>query len=134
MGKSVLLKLLAARLRNDGEVLVFSVDRLNGVDLDNFLKTINVQNNFRDILVAAGSSPLRCILLDGLEKLPYNETKIRIFKELFLAVQKYNKDILDAGGHTNYCWKIVTSCRSRELYDLRSIIDSVASSSHTSFF
>ena len=42
VGKSVLLKLLAARLRNDGEVLVFSVDRLNGVDLDNFLKTINV--------------------------------------------------------------------------------------------
>ena len=134
VGKSVLLKLLVARLRNDGEVLVFSVDRLNGVDLDNFLKTINVQNNFRGILVAVGSSPLRCILLDGLEKLPYNETKIRIFKELFLTVQQYNKDILDAGGHTNYCWKIVASCRSRELYDLWPIIDSVASSSHTSFF
>ena len=134
VGKSVLLKLLAARLRNDGEVLVFSVDRLNGVDLDNFLKTINVQNNFRDILVAVGSSPLRCILFDGLEKLSYNETKIRIFKELFLTVQKYNKGILDAGGHANYCWKIVASCRSRELYDLWPIIDSVVSSSHTSFF
>ena len=134
VGKSVLLKLLAARLRNDGEVLVFSVDRLDGVDLDNFLKTINVQNSFRDILMAVGSSPLRCILLDGLEKLPYNETKIRIFKELFLTVQNYNKDILDAGGHANYCWKIVASCRSRELSDLWPIIDSVTSSSHTSLF
>jgi len=116
-GKSVLLKLLANHLRRDGEILVFSVDRLDGSDLDQFLKIIDVEHNFQDILSAIGSTPLRCILIDGLDQLPYQQNKIRIVKELFSTVKKYNKQIMQKNGHEDYCWKIVASCRIQEIKD-----------------
>lgn len=115
VGKSVLLKLLANRLRSEGEVIALSVDRLSGLTLENFLHNINIQSDFQSILSAIGNSPLRCILVDGLERVLVDEDKKRVLNDLIIAVQRYNNSILSKKGHAEYCWKIVFACRSLDV-------------------
>lgn len=115
VGKSVLLKLLANRLRSEGEVIALSVDRFFGVTLENFLHNIHVQSDFQDILSAVGNAPLRCILIDGLERVLVEEDKKRILNDLIIAVRNYNESVLSKGGDREYCWKIVLACRALEL-------------------
>ncbi|MBN1245579.1 ATP-binding protein [Candidatus Bathyarchaeota archaeon] len=102
VGKSVLLKLFANRLRSEGDVFVFSVGRFQYGTLDNFLRSIHVQNDLDTLLYSVGSAPIRCILVDGLER-AIDEDKRRILKDLILAVRKYNDTILTHGGHKQNC-------------------------------
>ena len=113
-GKSVLLKLLANRLRSEGRVIALSVERLSGTTIERFLHDINIQNDFRNILFATGTAPLRCILIDGLERVGYNEDKKRVLNDLIIEVHKYNISVISKGGHQDNCWKIVFTCRELE--------------------
>lgn len=113
VGKSVLLKLLANRLRSEGEVITFSVERLAGATLENFLHNIHIQNDFQTILSAVGNAPLRCILIDGLER-AIDEDRKRVLNDLIIATRGYNDSILAKGGHRDYCWRIVCTCRLLE--------------------
>lgn len=113
VGKSVLLKLLANRLRSEGEVITFSVERLAGATLENFLHNIHIQNDFQTILSAIGNAPLRCILIDGLER-ANDEDRKRVLNDMIIAIQRYNESILAKGGHRGYCWRIVCTCRLLE--------------------
>ena len=113
VGKSVLLKLLANRLRSEGEVITFSVERLAGATLENFLHNIHIQNDFQTILSAVGNAPLRCILIDGLEQ-AIDEDRKRVLNDLIIAIRRYNESILVKGGHKDYCWRIVCTCRLLE--------------------
>ena len=119
VGKSALLKLLANRLREEGEVLAFSIERMGGKDLDSFLKILRTENNFQDILSSIGSSPLRCIMIDGLEQISYKDDKRLIVKELFSQVVKYNEKIISRTKNNQYCWKIIATCRDQELENIR---------------
>lgn len=114
VGKSGLLKLLANRLRSEGEIIAFSVERLFGTTIENFLHNIHIQNNFQGILFATGAAPFRCILIDGLEHAADDENRRRVLNDLIVEIRKYNKSILDKGGHQDNCWKIVFTCRSQE--------------------
>ena len=118
VGKSVLLKLLANRLRSEGAIITLSVERLSGTTIENFLHSIRIQNDFQTILFATGTAPLRCILIDGLERVRYNEDKKRVLNDLIIEVRKYNKSILSKGGHRDNCWKIVFTCRGLEATDV----------------
>lgn len=113
VGKSVLLKLLANRLRSEGEVITFSVERLAGATLENFLHNIHIKNDFQTILSAIGNAPLRCVLIDGLEQ-AMDEDKKRVLNDLIIAVRRYNESILAKGGHRDYCWRILCTCRLLE--------------------
>lgn len=128
VGKSVLLKLLANRLRSDGEVLAFSVDRIDGTDLAQFLRILDVKHTFEELLSAIGSTPFRCLLIDGLEQLSYQQNKIRIIKELFCAVRSYNELLLKNNSPPEYCWKIVATCRLQELRDVLLLLQDKISS------
>jgi hypothetical protein len=116
-GKSVLLKLFANRLRSDGEIIAFSVARFTGSTLSAFLQSIQITNDLASILSAIGSAPLRCILIDGLERAK-DEDKKRILNDLIISVGDYNKSILDAKGHKDNCWRIVCTCRSSETQNI----------------
>ncbi|MHA1448100.1 MAG: hypothetical protein ACTSP4_01615 [Candidatus Hodarchaeales archaeon] len=118
IGKSVLLKLLANRLRSEGEILAFSTDRFFGTSLDVFLHNLNVQSDFLDILSAIRNAPLRCILIDGLEKALYDENRRRILNDLIIAIRTFNKSMIEEGGYREYCWKIVFTCRSLETMNI----------------
>lgn len=116
-GKSALLKLFANRLRLEGEVIDFSVARFTGSSLSAFLQSIQITNDLPSILSAIGSAPLRCILIDGLERAK-EEDKKRILDDLILSVEEYNKSILDAKGHPDNCWRILCTCRSSETQNI----------------
>lgn len=113
VGKSVLLRLLASRLRSEGEIIALSVERLSGNSMENFLHNIHIQSDFQTILCAAGGAQLRCILIDGLEKAT-DEDRRRVLNDFITEIRKYNKSILSKGGHQDNCWKIVFSCRRLE--------------------
>ena len=114
VGKSVLLKLLANRLRSEGEIIVLSIERLSGTTVENFLHNIHIKNDFQNILFAMGTAPLRCILIDGLERVGGDEDRRRVLNDLILEVRKYNRSVLSKGEHQDNCWKIVFACRELE--------------------
>ena len=117
-GKSVLLKLLANRLRSEREIIALSVERLSGTTAENFLHNIRIKNDFQSILFAMGTAPLRCILIDGLERVRGDEDRRRVLNDLIIEVHKYNKSTLAKGGHQDNCWKIVFACRELETTDV----------------
>ena len=117
-GKSVLLKLLANRLRSEGEIIALSVERFSGTTIESFLHDINIQKDFRNILFAMGMAPLRCILIDGLERVRGDEDRRRVLNDLIIEVRKYNKSVLAKGGHQDNCWKIVFACRELDATDV----------------
>jgi ABC-type branched-subunit amino acid transport system ATPase component len=118
MGKSVLLKLLANRLKSEGGVIALSVERLSGTTIENFLHNIHIQNDFRNIIFATGTAPLRCILIDGLERVRGDEDRRRVLNDLITEVRKYNKSIISKGGHRDNCWKIIFTCRALDAIDV----------------
>ena len=118
MGKSVLLKLLANRLRSEGEIIAISVERLSGTTVENFLHNIHIKNDFQSILFAMGTSPLRCILIDGLERVRGDEDRRRVLNDLIIEVRKYNRSVLSKDGHQDNCWKIVFACRELDTTDV----------------
>lgn len=113
VGKSVLLKLLANRLRSDGEIIALSVERFSGATLEIFLHNIHIQRDLQSVLSGIGNAPLRCILIDGLEK-AVDEDKKRILNDLIIAIRKYNDSILEKGGHKDSFWRVVFTCRLSE--------------------
>lgn len=118
MGKSVLLKLLANRLRSEGEIITLSVERLSGTTAENFLHNIHIKNDFQSILFAMGTAPLRCILIDGLERVRGDEDRRRVLNDLIIEVSEYNKSVLAKDGHQDNCWKIVFACRELDTTDV----------------
>ena len=121
VGKSVLLKLLANRLRSEGEIIFFSVDRFDGTSLDQFLHNINVAGEFNQLLWAMSSASQRCILIDSVEY-ANSEDKRRILNDIFVAVQNYNQKLLKTGGHNEFSWKIVIASREETIKNI--LIDS----------
>lgn len=117
VGKSVLLKMFANRLRSEGEIIAFSIERFSGTSIENFLHNINVNNNFNSLLFAAGMAPLRCVFIDGLEN-AIDENKRRILNDLLIQVKKYNEQILSDNWHKENCWKLVITSRKQELKDI----------------
>lgn len=122
VGKSVLLKLLANRLRSEGEIIALSVERLFGTALENFLHNIHIRNDFQNLLSAVGNAPLRCILIDGLERATDGD-KRRVLNDLIIGIRKYNESMLAKGGHQDYCWKIVFTCRRLEATNVLSHLE-----------
>ncbi len=116
-GKSVLLKLLANRLRAEGEIIAFSVERFAGPTLGAFLQSLQIQNDLSAILSSIGGAPFRCILIDGIERAK-DEEKKRILNDLILTIQSYNKLVLSVNRHKNNCWRIVCTCRSSECQNI----------------
>ncbi len=112
-GKSALLKLFANRLRIEGEVIAFSVERFSGSSLSAFLQSIQVSGELSSILSAIGSAPIRCILIDGIERAKEGD-KQRILNDLIISVESHNKSILESNGHLENCWRIVCTCRLQE--------------------
>lgn len=118
VGKSVLLKLLANRLQLEGEVITFSSEDFStSASFEDFLHSISIINDFQDILSAIGTVPLRCILIDGLER-AVDDNKKRVINDLILAVRQYNDLIVRKGGHQDYEWRIAFSCRAQEATNL----------------
>ncbi len=110
-GKSALLKLFANRLRSDGEVIAFAVERFSGSSLSAFLQSIQVTNDFSSILSSIESAPFRCILIDGIERAK-DEEKKRILNDLILTIIEHNRSVIDANGHPENCWRIIGTCRA----------------------
>jgi len=111
VGKTVVLKRLADRLRQEGEVIVFAVERFFGASLEHFLHSIHMENDFHRVLSAIGTAPLRCILIDGLDWAGIDQDKKRILDDIILAVQRYNEEHIKRGGNGEYCWKLVFTVR-----------------------
>ncbi len=77
------------------------------------MHNIHIQNDFQNILSAVGTAPLRCILIDGLER-AIDEDRKRVLNDLIIAIRSYNESALAKGGHKDYCWKIVFTSRKLE--------------------
>lgn len=118
VGKSAVLKRLAGRLSKHGTVVVFSIERMTGMDLESFLRKLGIKSNFENILHAL---PQPCyVLIDGFDKLPYNNNKITIVRELLSQIQSYNNQ-KNRKAVLAPC-KIVTTCRTQELESVQSEI------------
>ena len=111
VGKTVVLKRLADRLRQEGEVVVFAVERFFGASLEHFLHSIHIESDFHRVLSAIGTAPLRCILIDGLDWAGIDQDKKRILDDIILAVRRYNEEHIKRGGDGEYCWKLVFTVR-----------------------
>lgn len=133
VGKSVLLKLLANRLRSEGEIIAFSVERFYGTTFDMFLHNIQVEKSFQDILCTAGVAPTRCILIDGLDK-AIDDDKRRIIDDLIREVRNYNKHIHEEGLTNDFNWKIVFTSRNLELNNLLSNLETRKNLANKSIF
>ncbi len=114
VGKSGALKLLANRLQLEGEVFVFTADDFsNSTSFIDFLHQIGISNDLQNILSAVGNSTVRCIFVDGLERLRDDGGK-RVLNDLLVAVRQYNEALIKRGGHPDYRWHVVFTCRQQE--------------------
>ena len=118
VGKSVLLHALANRLRQEGEILVTSVERLSGPSLEAFAADLQLQNDFQTLLGAVSSAPLRCLLIDRLEKATFDPNRRRVLNDLVREIKCHNEKVISRSGHPDACWRIVATCWKEELADL----------------
>ncbi len=114
VGKSVILKLFANRVRSNGRIIVFSVDRLSGTSFNSFLLDLNVKNDFTSILSAIASAPIRCLFIDGLDRILIEENRKKVLNDILRATTKFNQSYLKNNGIKDHCWKIICTCRSLE--------------------
>jgi len=118
VGKSVLLHALANRLRQEGEIIATSVERLSGPSLEAFAADLQLQHDFQTLLGAVSSAPLRCLLIDRLEQAALDANRRRVLNDLICEVKRYNEKIITQGAHSQACWRIVATCQKEDLPDL----------------
>lgn len=114
VGKSVIIKMLAQEFRNEGDCVIFSVDRLENNSLQSFLHQLNIEHNFEDILHSFRNTKKKCIFIDGLENAT-NENKRRIVNEILIAVRDHNSKIKSFNGDPSQYWKIICSSRTLDI-------------------
>jgi len=114
VGKSVISKMVANNLYSEGECIFLSSDYFYGTSLESFLHNININLNFDALLSAIGGSPLRCIIIDGLDKAK-DENKQRIVIDILNHVKKYNESLKKYGDNDNYKFRIIFTCREEHV-------------------
>ena len=119
-GKSVLLKKVASHLQKDSEVLVTSIENLSGNSIEEFLSTLKIEHDFQDVLAAFATAPYKCLFVDQLEQLLFDEDRQRVLLDLIQEIQKYNKQ---ATPETS--WRIVATCLFSQYYPVLSAIKHV---------
>lgn len=119
-GKSVLLKKVVNHLQKDSEVIVTSIENLSGNSIEEFLSTLKIEHDFQDVLAAFASAPYKCLFIDQLEQLLFDEDRQRVLLDLIQEIQKYNKQ---ATPETS--WRIVATCLSSQYYPVLSSIKHV---------
>ncbi|MCX6842164.1 MAG: ATP-binding protein [candidate division WOR-3 bacterium] len=123
VGKSVLLHLVARSLASEGHVIALAAEELRGTSTASYLHELNVTASLRDLLAAAGSAPLRCILIDGLEKVLGHDERVLVLKDLVRTVNAHNERLADDGVSPSYQWRILMTCRQREADAILSNLD-----------
>ncbi len=110
-GKSGLLRLLADRLGSEGEVLATSADRLPGTTIESFESTLGLRNSFQTLLSACASAPLRCLLVDGADRVMDAEDRRRVLGDIARALWQHNQRVQEVGLSDESCWTLVFACR-----------------------
>ncbi|MBI6873420.1 hypothetical protein [Clostridium aciditolerans] len=121
VGKSVVTKLLANKLKADNLLFMFSAKRFNGKDIDEFLHNKNVKNRFEDILAFSKTKSDNYIIVDGLEN-AIDENRVRIIYDLISIVIRVNQGNGAASESKNQKWKLIFSCRT---YQSNNILSNV---------
>lgn len=114
-GKSGLLRLLADRLRSEGEILATSADRLPGTTIESFESALGLQNSFQTLLSACASAPLRCLLVDGADRVMDSEDRRRVLGDIARALWQHNQRVQEVGLSDESCWTLVFACRRAAL-------------------
>ena len=109
-GKSVLIKRLAQKLRETGDVIFLSSTQLYGKNLSEFLLNLKIDSTIEDILQNVNNDKEHCIFIDGLDNIN-NDNKQIIINDLIRAVNNFNKD-------QQFSWKIICSCRTLDMENI----------------
>jgi len=123
VGKSVLLRLVARSLASEGQVIALAAEQLRGTDTTSYLHELSISTNFQDLLAAAGNAPLRCVFVDGLEKVLGHDDRVLVLKDLIRAVCSYNEGLAVEGVSPAYQWRLLLTCRQREADAILSNLD-----------
>lgn len=124
-GKSVLLRKIVDHFRQEGEVLVTSIDNISGSTLEEFTANLQIGHDFQFLLSAFRPAPFRCLFIDKLEQMLSDDQRSNVLYDLIHEVRKYNDEIPD--NSEGAIWRIVATCRADQFYSLlpllRRVID-----------
>jgi energy-coupling factor transporter ATP-binding protein EcfA2 len=118
-GKSVVLRSLAERLMEEGQVVLSRADEFGFPMLEGFTSSLGVKSTVGNLITAMSSAPNRCLLIDGLERI-LRLSNTAALNDLIAEIARINKDRAHQGNPDRYQWKVVCTCRSTEL---RSVLD-----------
>ncbi len=127
VGKSVIMKDLASKLDSNSEIFAFNVNHFLYNSIEEYFKSLNIIDSFKDILLAVKSVQNRFIFIDQSERILESEYRLSIFKDLLNAVFSYNKEMIDKGILQDNCWKIILCCRSEKYKNVRDELDRLCS-------
>lgn len=119
VGKSVILKDIASNL-NQNSYLFFNAGRFKFPNLDQYLKSINIINEFKKILNSFNAEDGIYILIDDVERIRESEDKLTVFKDIITSIFSLN---LESGRND---WKLILSCRSEYFQNVSNIVDQLS--------
>ena len=119
-GKSALARLFAEKMSGRGTVMFFGTECLGGSGSpEAFLNSLGVRSSLEDILETHGTAPHRYIVIDGLDRVPYEPRKAQVAKGLLVAISGYNaRAAASAPAATageGAAWKIIVTSRNTEM-------------------
>ena len=117
-GKSALARLFAEKMSGRGTVMFFGTECLGGSGSpEAFLNSLGVHCSLEDILETHGTAPHRYIVIDGLDRVPYEPEKAQVAKGLLAAISGYNARaaaLAPAPAGEGAAWKIIVTSRNME--------------------
>jgi hypothetical protein len=116
VGKSVILKDIGSNL-NQNNFLFFNVGRFKFHNLGQYLKSLNIINEFKKILASFNAEDSKFIFIDDVERIRESDDKLTIFKDMISTVFSLN---LESSVKS---WKLILSCRSEYFQSVYNIIE-----------
>ena len=118
-GKSALARLFAEKMSGRGTVMFLGTECLGGSGSpEAFFNSLGVHCSLEDILETHGTAPHRYIVIDGLDRIPYEPEKAQVAKGLLTAISDYNARaaaLAPAPADEGAAWKIIVTSRNTEM-------------------
>jgi hypothetical protein len=117
-GKSALLHAAVDCLRQEGEVLVTSIDNLSGGSIEEFTANLRIDYDFRTLLGAFSAAPFRGLFINQLEQALLDEKQRNVLYDLIHEVREFNAEISRKNLPNTNQWRVVATCRADQYYSL----------------
>lgn len=132
-GKSGVLRSLVRRLESETQVLLVRADELDYPMLENFTLALGLRHSLDELLGGLSAAPIRCLMIDGLERALSLERK-GCLHGLVDAIVARNEQLRLQGISSELHWKIVCTCRANVIESVVTELQPLATASLTGKF